>query len=283
MNDHYNNEFYLNQSNGSYNSAKIVLEKALIILPKIMSAVDFGCGVGTWLAALQEIGVKEIKGYDGPWVNKEMLMIPIECFAEIELDKGIFVDKKYDLALSLEVAEHLSHNSAELFIKSITRASDIILFSAAIPFQGSTNHINEQWPDYWNKIFNKNGYIAIDILREHIWNEVKVKWWYRQNIILFVKQEKISFINVTPPPPLFGVFYETSIEFSRGYAAFYKTFIDFYKGSLETLWNIYLVLRRRARHPRLSALSGRAARGSYCRVCGAGEGSHRASFGVGCA
>ncbi|MDR2471662.1 MAG: class I SAM-dependent methyltransferase, partial [Treponema sp.] len=190
----YNNTFYLDQADGSYSSAKIVLEKALAMLPKVHSAVDFGCGVGTWLAALQEMGVKEIKGYDGPWVNKNMLMIPPEYFIEVELDKRVFVDKKYDVAISLEVAEHLPPDSAELFIESIVQASDIILFAAAIPFQGGTNHINEQWPDYWSGIFSKNGYIAVDCLREQIWNEANVEWWYKQNIIVFIKQERRDII-----------------------------------------------------------------------------------------
>jgi hypothetical protein len=91
-------------------------------------------------------------------VNKNRLKIPKECFAEVELDKGISVDRKYDLAISVEVAEHLPPNAADIFIESIVKASDIVLFSAAIPFQGGTNHINEQWPEYWNKLFNKNGY-----------------------------------------------------------------------------------------------------------------------------
>jgi SAM-dependent methyltransferase len=201
MNDHYGDRFYLSLSRiDYYNGAKIVLEKTLMMLPKIDSAVDFGCGVGTWLAVLQEFGVKEIKGYDGPWVNKEMLMIPKECFTEIDLTNKVVADKKYDLAISVEVAEHLPPDSAELFIESIVKTSDIVLFSAAIPFQGGSNHINEQWPDYWNKIFNKHGYIAMDLLRGQIWNETEVAWWYRQNIMLFVKQEKTNVIT-TPPPP----------------------------------------------------------------------------------
>ncbi|MDR2814817.1 MAG: class I SAM-dependent methyltransferase [Prevotellaceae bacterium] len=198
--NYYNDRFYLNQSNGSYNSAKVVLEKTLKMLPKIDSAVDFGCGIGTWLAALQEIGVKEIKGYDGSWVDRKMLMIPTECFTEVDLNKEIFVGKKYDLAISVEVAEHLYPNSAELFIKSLVKSADVILFSAAIPFQGGTNHINEQWPEYWNKIFNKNGYIAMDLLREQIWNETTIEWWYRQNIMLFVKQKVVHMIKKVSPP-----------------------------------------------------------------------------------
>jgi hypothetical protein len=91
----------------------------------------------------------------------------------------------------------LPEESAELFIKSLIKASDIILFSAAIPFQGGTNHVNEQWPEYWNAIFNQNGYIAIDYLRKKIWSEGKVIWWYSQNIMLYVKEEKVDSVKVS--------------------------------------------------------------------------------------
>jgi hypothetical protein len=168
----------------------------LDVLPKINSAVDFGCGLGTWLFALNKLGVNEIKGYDGIWVNKESLKIPKECFTAVELDKGVSVDKRYDLAISVEVAEHLPEESAGLFVKSLVNASDIVLFSAAIPFQGGTEHINEQWPEYWDKIFKENGYTAIDFLRKRVWDEKNIDVVYRQNLILFVKNEKITSIKV---------------------------------------------------------------------------------------
>lgn len=114
---------------------------------------------------MKEAGVNEIRGYDGNWLDKKVLRIPHECFTAIELADGVNVDRKYDLAMSLEVAEHLPAESADLFVESLTKASDFILFSAAIPFAGGTNHINEQWPDYWNSLFNKYGYTVMDFLR----------------------------------------------------------------------------------------------------------------------
>jgi hypothetical protein len=45
---------------------------------------------------------------------------------EANLDKEISACKKYDLAVSLEVAEHIPETSAEVFIETLTKASDII-------------------------------------------------------------------------------------------------------------------------------------------------------------
>ena len=197
LNEVYTAEFYKNQMGGSYKSAKIVLPFVLDIVPSpIKSAVDFGCGKGTWLAALQELGVDEIKGYDGDWVDTGSLVIPAESFSAVRLDTKISLEKRYDMAISLEVAEHLPEESAHIFVKTLTSASDIILFSAAVPYQGGTNHINEQWPEYWFNIFKEFDYIGVDCLRNSIWKNSEIAVWYRQNIFLYVKKDIVNKIKI---------------------------------------------------------------------------------------
>jgi hypothetical protein len=196
-NDKYNSDFYKHIHEIGFNTANILIPMVLDILPKINSVVDFGCGTGTWLSVFSTLGVSEIKGFDGIWVDKKLLKIPEECFESAELDKGVSVHKKYDLAISLEVAEHLPHKASEIFVKTLVEASDIVLFSAAIPFQGGTNHVNEQWPEYWNNLFNKHNYVAIDYFRKRIWDNKNILDCYRQNIMLFVKKSKISQIRTS--------------------------------------------------------------------------------------
>jgi len=193
---YYNGEFYDSQMEGSVKSAIIVLPIILEVLPSIHSAVDFGCGAGTWLSVLKNLGVGEIRGYDGVWAEKKLL-ISRENFTAVDLDKGtIQIERKYDLAISLEVAEHLPESSARNFIKTLTDSSDIVLFSAAIPFQGGTNHINERWQSYWRDIFDMYGFVGTDFPRRKIWNLSDVDICYRQNIVLYVKKEKIETIAI---------------------------------------------------------------------------------------
>lgn len=103
-------------------------------------------------------------------------------------------DEKYDMIESLEVAEHLPKSSAEEYVKFMCDKSDLILFSAAIPKQSGTYHINEQPPQYWVDIFAKHGFRCFDILRNEIWNDKNISWWYRQNILIFAKNESAEFI-----------------------------------------------------------------------------------------
>jgi len=187
----YNNQFYQNQKYISLQSASEILPVILNILPKIQSAVDFGCGHGAWLKVLKDLGVNEIIGYDGNWVNEKDLLIPIENFQKTDLKSLFCFDRRYDLAISIEVAEHLPENSAELFIQTLIKSSDIILFSAAIPGQGGTNHANEQWQSYWFKLFQKKGYTGLEI-RHLFWSNIKINVYHRQNIFLYVKNDTLS-------------------------------------------------------------------------------------------
>lgn len=142
---------------------EIVPELVSILNPK--SVVDFGCGLGTFLYCFKKEGVKEVLGIDGPWVNKELLfkyLTPNE-FKEYNLEEKIILGKKFDLVISLEVAEHLSENSADIFVSNLIDAGEMIVFSASIQYQEGQNHINEHWPDYWEQKFLNHGYEMHDI------------------------------------------------------------------------------------------------------------------------
>ena len=70
-------------------------------------------------------------------------------------------------------------------IATLAAHGDCVLFSAAIPFQGGHHHVNEQFLDYWIKLFAEHGYRPLDIVRGHIWEDASILWWLRQNCIVF--------------------------------------------------------------------------------------------------
>lgn len=155
------------------------------------SVVDVGCGVAPWLSVFEENGISDYLGIDGEYVDRSLLMIPESRFEVRDLCKPFSMDRRFDLVVSLEVAEHLPASSAAGFIQSLTRLGEVVLFSAAIPSQGGTDHVNEQWPEYWRDLFAAQGYILLDCLRNKIWLNEQVQPWYRQNLLLFVKEERI--------------------------------------------------------------------------------------------
>ncbi|MDB0041029.1 class I SAM-dependent methyltransferase [Algibacter sp.] len=187
---------------------KIVPEIIKILNPK--SVVDFGCGIGTFLNVFKQYDVKDILGLDGPWANKSLLFkyIDAEEFQECNLEEEIKLSKKYDLVLSLEVAEHLSIDSADMFVQNLINSGNVILFSAAIPNQGGQNHINEQWLTYWEAKFLKHNYVIHDIIRPLFWDDPEIFWWYKQNMVLVTPKNFMFDFNVKYCPIRNVVHYE---------------------------------------------------------------------------
>lgn len=154
------------------------------------SVIDIGCGTGTWLKVYIDNGINNVLGIEGHHLDVTKLVIPKDIVILHDLEKEFNMTRKFDMAMSLEVAEHLSHTVADQFIQQITSLSDVVFFSAAIPFQGGQNHINEQWLSYWIAIFEKYHFKPFDIIRPKFWDSESVEFWYAQNACLFIKEGK---------------------------------------------------------------------------------------------
>lgn len=188
----YEREFYQERHARTVHSASTILGELVSRAPSIKSAVDVGCGVGTWLHHLTTLGITDVIGVDGPWVPPDTRMISGDRFIANNLGEPLHLARRFDLAISLEVAEHLQPVRAEDFVGSLCGLSDLILFSAAVPGQGGLGHVNEQWPKYWHRLFRQRGYDCLDGLRAQIWDDAEIPYWYRQNILVFVNSSKPS-------------------------------------------------------------------------------------------
>lgn len=187
----YDEEFYARYQDESRSSATKIVPLVLeLTTPR--SVVDVGCGVGAWLAVFRDHGIQDMLGLDGDYVNPAMLQIDRANFRVADLRQPLAVGRTFDLVVSLEVAEHLPEGCARTFVQSLTSLGPVVLFSAAIPFQGGAEHINEQWPEYWVSLFREHAYQVVDVLRWRIWSDSDIAWYYRQNVLLFVKMDAIA-------------------------------------------------------------------------------------------
>ncbi|HMN41707.1 MAG TPA: hypothetical protein PKE29_12745 [Phycisphaerales bacterium] len=166
--------------------------RALLEITGGGSIGDVGWGVGAWLGVARELGVADVRGVDGAWVRAEELRIPRGMFERADLARPFAMGRAFDLAISLEVGEHLPEGSAPGFVESITRLAPVVAFSAAIPRQGGTGHVNERWPGYWAGLFAGHGYRAIDCVRERVWDDAGVEWWYAQNTIVYASEGALA-------------------------------------------------------------------------------------------
>lgn len=185
----YDDDYYKNRFEETKYAAKVILESVLSIY-SAKSAIDFGCGVGTFLKVFKELtqGTNDTLGLDGDYVNRKYLAIDSNEFKAVDLRESIVLDRRFDLAISMEVAEHLPESRAKGFVKDLCNAADFVLFSAAGYLQGGDGHINEQRLSYWVKLFREEGYILIDTIRPAIWDDKRIPAWYRQNTVCFYRQ-----------------------------------------------------------------------------------------------
>src|SRR5262249_12986364 len=148
------------------------------------SLLDVGCGVGTWVRAAIEYGVSEVWGIDGIQLSDEALLFPAAFFRQQDLTQAWDLSRKFDIALCLEVGEHLAPEAAASLVRCLTAHSDVVAFSGACPGQIGQHHVNCQWPEYWQRLFNAEGYACYDSIRWQIWSIEAIEPWYRQNIFV---------------------------------------------------------------------------------------------------
>src|ERR1700732_4804002 len=116
----YSDAFFVGQKGLSYQSARQVIPIIRQFVP-VGSVCDVGCGVGTWLRAFREAGVQDVVGLDGCYVDKKLLEIPGSAFHEADLRRPLRLDRSFDIAMSIEVAEHLPGTRSISFVKDLTR------------------------------------------------------------------------------------------------------------------------------------------------------------------
>lgn len=189
--DNYDSGFYDRQREGSLRSAMEVLPVVFGLFAPT-SLVDFGCGVGTWLAAAKRHGVERCLGLEGPWVKSQALAEAGLEIRDTDLEWPISLGETFDLAMSLEVAEHLKPDRAATFVRDLCAASEIVLFSAAAPGDDGDGHQNEQPASYWAGHFIRHGYVPLDFIRPAIRGNGNVEIWYRTNMVLYVHQARVG-------------------------------------------------------------------------------------------
>ncbi len=166
---------------GAKRSAAVIVP-AVHKLVRPDTVIDVGCGEGWFAREFAKLGC-EVVGADESVAEEDSgSVIDGVTFFKRTLPQGFTMN--YDLAVCLEVAEHLPEEDAGRLVRSLCEAAPVVLFSAAIPNQGGLGHINEQWPAYWASLFRLHDYTVADI-RDRFWDDGRIEPWYRQNLLIF--------------------------------------------------------------------------------------------------
>lgn len=230
--ERYDAGFYADQVDDSARAAAVILP--IVFAPLAPARViDIGCGQGAWLAAAGALGATTLTGLDGAWVERDKLRDPRIAFHPTDLAGEFAPPARHDLCISVEVAEHLPASRADGFVAQCCAAADAVVFSAAVPLQGGTEHVNEQRASRWAARFAAQGFDAFDVVRARVWEDARVSWWYRQNVVVYAKRDTsahraLSGVPAVPPP--FDLIhpegFEAKLRFLLDQNASYRTRLD---------------------------------------------------------
>ncbi|MCC7271126.1 MAG: class I SAM-dependent methyltransferase [Alphaproteobacteria bacterium] len=188
----YDRAFHDDLHKDALPAARVIVPLVLDLLGPVRSVVDVGCSLGAWLSEFRRAGVARCVGLDGDYVERDRLMIPPADFYPVDLARPVRSPERFDLAMSLEVAEHLPRERSIGFVVDLVALAPVVLFSAAVPGQTGAGHINEAWQDSWVTRFRSRGYEVIDAIRPAVWTDRRVAWWYRQNMLLFASRDALA-------------------------------------------------------------------------------------------
>lgn len=195
---HENEEEVYLASEFSYKMSQKIFEFLLNSGLEVKSAIDIGGGLGVWMKAFKDTSTSlkrdevKILVVDGCDINREKYLEKDEFLLRdlTKYDASQISETKYDIAVSIEVAEHLDEKYADGFVENLCKLSDIVLFSAAVKYQGGAHHVNERQQSYWKEKFERCGYKVIDCVRPHFWNDESIDLVVRQNCFLYVAQSR---------------------------------------------------------------------------------------------
>lgn len=185
----YDAEYYVEDEEHA-SKASATISESIMADFQPRSVIDVGCGTGALLGALRDRGceVFGLEYAEGGLAFCRSRKLDVRKF---DLERDIFdIDRTFDVAVSTEVAEHLPERCANGYIDLLTRAAPRIVFTAAFPGQGGTDHVNEQPASYWIAKFAGRGF-AFDEPRSQEWRrrwkEANIARWYWMNAMIFTR------------------------------------------------------------------------------------------------
>lgn len=187
---HYDDSFFEYQQCGSLASARAIVPLLLRHF-RPRNVLDVGCGAGAWVRAYNEAGVADAFGVDAGYVQPRQLLFAPARFCAADVGAPFRVGD-FDLVQCLEVGEHLDESASDTLVDNLVSHAPVVVFSAAPPGQGGEHHVNERPYEFWRGLFARRGFGPFDFVRPRIAHRVDVEPWYRYNLLVFVRGDRIA-------------------------------------------------------------------------------------------
>lgn len=189
----YNTDYFAGIEETAVRSAAPMAE-SIIEYFEPASVLDIGCGTGALLHELRERGatVRGLEYSDAALAYCRRRGLDVAKF-DLESPEAPLPGEVFDLAVSMEVAEHLPEKVADRFVDLLCQTAPQVVFTAATPGQGGADHVNEQPHQYWIDKFGARGYRFLpkpSLEFRSAWEHQDVAPWYVHNLMLFSRSSQ---------------------------------------------------------------------------------------------
>ena len=186
----FNCGYYQTLSDASAASARVVVPYLMALFGPT-SVIDVGCGSGHWLDAFGALGVERLVGLDFGQVPEGDPAVRNGWLRKTDLATPFAMDERFGLALSLEALQYLPPAREEGFIRDLAALAPVVVFSTSIPMQQwpAPGDAIERWQGHWPPLFSDHGFRVCDVVRQTFWDDPRVGWWYRQNVLVFINDQ----------------------------------------------------------------------------------------------
>jgi cyclopropane fatty-acyl-phospholipid synthase-like methyltransferase len=155
------------------------------------AVIDVGCGTGSLLLALRDLGVRA-KGIEHSRAALKLCHERGLDVAHHDLESNDRFEEKSDVVTSTEVAEHLPKRFADRYVDLLCTTAPVVVITAATPGQRGTDHVNEQPHEYWIEKFQQRDFRFEDQITatwRASWREKGVANCYCSNVLVFTKRD----------------------------------------------------------------------------------------------
>lgn len=155
-----------------------ICAELVAMFPKVQTIADIGCGNGAYTRYLEDAGF-DAYGFDGSPLTPDFCQ-------QADFSQSVDIGT-YDMALCLEVGEHIPARYEQTFLYNVCNAARRwVVLSWAVPGQGGDGHVNCR-DNYWVVQQMQRRGFNLDAEKTFALRAAATVSWFKNTLMVFHK------------------------------------------------------------------------------------------------